>query len=105
TDFVPSPDLVDAGRARMMAAGGSLANVESVARRRDGSLFHTLYSAQLHESPETSLVIATLIDITESHRAREELRQAAQEWRTTFDAISSPILVVSPEGEVIRINS
>jgi PAS domain S-box-containing protein len=105
TDFVPSPEQVATERARMIAAGGSLTNVESVARRRDGSLFHTLYSARLHQSPEMSLVIATLIDVTESHLAREELRHAAQEWRTTFDGISSPIIVVNPDGDVMRINA
>ena len=105
SDFVPSPDLVAAGRARMISSGGALTNVESVARRRDGSLFHTLYSARLHHTPEMSLVIATLIDITESHLAREELRHAAQEWRTTFDGISSPIIVLNPDGDVMRINA
>jgi PAS domain S-box-containing protein len=105
TDFVPSPELVEEGRIRMMASGGVLTNVESPARRRDGSVFHTMYSARLHQSPDVSLVIATLIDITESHIAREELRHAAQEWRTTFDGISSPIIVLNPDGDVLRINA
>lgn len=104
-DFVPRAELVEEGRARMVAQGGSLTNVESLGRRRDGSIFHTLYSARLHETPDESLVIATLIDITGSHLAREELRHAAQEWRTTFDGISSPIIVLNPDGDVMRINA
>lgn len=105
TDFVPTPDMVQEGRVRMLESGGVLSNVESPARRRDGTIFHALYSARLHHTPEMSLVIATLIDITESHLAREELRHAAQEWRTTFDGISSPIIVLNPDGDVLRINA
>ncbi len=35
---------------------------------------------------------------------REALRHAAAEWRATFDTIDSPVLVVSAEGVVRRVN-
>lgn len=42
------------------------------------------------------------------HALREQenrLRDAAREWRTTFDAISDPILLVDAEGRVVRANA
>src|SRR5262249_29693284 len=35
---------------------------------------------------------------------REALERAASEWATTFDAIRSPILVLAPNGRVVRAN-
>jgi len=105
TEFVPDPRQVEDALAQMVAQGGVMTNVEAMARRRDGSTFRAMYSARFHELDGTRLVIGTVVDMTESHRAREELRQAAREWRTTFDGISSPILAVRPDGTVVRINA
>lgn len=51
------------------------------------------------------------IDITESRRAEEEqerlqhqLTRAAEEWRTTFDSVLTPILLVDAQGRVTRVN-
>lgn len=51
------------------------------------------------------------IDVTARFRAeaeqaglRDALREAAEEWRATFDAIDFPLLVVAHDGRVRRIN-
>src|SRR5262249_20243075 len=36
--------------------------------------------------------------------AEEGVRNAAREWRATFDAISDPICLLSPEGRITRCN-
>jgi PAS domain S-box-containing protein len=35
---------------------------------------------------------------------RETLERAAAEWATTFDAIRSPILILAPNGRIVRAN-
>jgi PAS domain S-box-containing protein len=51
------------------------------------------------------------IDITEARRAEEEqerlkhqLTRAAEEWRTTFDSVLTPIFLVDAAGRVTRVN-
>jgi signal transduction histidine kinase len=51
------------------------------------------------------------VDVTERVRAeveqatlRDALERAAHEWRTTFDTIDSPVLVVGSDGRVRRAN-
>ncbi|MDQ3684155.1 MAG: PAS domain S-box protein [Acidobacteriota bacterium] len=57
------------------------------------------------------LVMAHLDDITERKRAEESrtqlhglIRKAAIEWRTTFDAIQFPVLIVDNSGSIKRLN-
>lgn len=105
TSFVANPTAVEEGRRLMVERGGVLTNVEALARRKDGSVFHALYSARIYDAVPPGLVVATLTDVTEPYRAREDLRRAAVEWRTTFDGISSPIVLVRPDTSVIRVNA
>jgi PAS domain-containing protein len=41
---------------------------------------------------------------TESRRRGADLRQAADEWRQTFDALDLGTLLADPDGHVIRLN-
>ncbi|HUV75761.1 MAG TPA: PAS domain S-box protein [Dehalococcoidales bacterium] len=43
-------------------------------------------------------------DITEQKRARQQVEQAAQEWRSTFDAISDWISICDKDFKIIRVN-
>ena len=43
-------------------------------------------------------------DITDRKRAEEALRTSAQEWRTTFDAISEATCLLDMEGKILRCN-
>ena len=40
----------------------------------------------------------------ERHLAEEALLAYAQQWRTTFDAISDPVFVVDPAGSITQCN-
>jgi len=42
---------------------------------------------------------------TERKRAEEALRASAQQWRSTFDAISDAVCVLDLEGKILRCNS
>jgi len=43
-------------------------------------------------------------DITERRRVRQQIEQAAQEWRSTFDAISDWISICDKDFKIIRVN-
>jgi PAS domain S-box-containing protein len=43
-------------------------------------------------------------DITEHQQAEEQLKQAAQEWRTTFDSITDLIFIHDKDNRIIRVN-
>ncbi len=84
---------------------GEVSNIEALGRRSDGSTFPLLYSSRIHRTAGQAIVISTAIDHTEQQRARDDLMRAAVEWRTTFDGISSPILVARRDATVVRINA
>ena len=43
-------------------------------------------------------------DITERKRAQEEIRRAAQEWRTTFDSITDMVSIHDKDSKLLRVN-
>ena len=49
-------------------------------------------------------LLATGQDITERKRAEEALLAAAQQWRTTFDAINDMVCLMDVEGRILRCN-
>jgi PAS domain S-box-containing protein len=56
-------------------------------------------------------VVAVVRDITSRRRVEEKqvklqeaIRRSALEWRTTFDAIASPLLLLETDGRVVRMN-
>ncbi len=60
---------------------------------------------------EVGGIIAFGMDVTEQRRAEAEkaalqnaMAETAAEWRATFDAVNTPILIVRPEGAITRVN-
>jgi PAS domain S-box-containing protein len=56
-------------------------------------------------------VLAVVRDITERRRTEERqehlqgvISKAAQEWQLTVDSIASPLLLLEPEGRILRMN-
>jgi len=56
-------------------------------------------------------IVVTGIDITddkiaeaEQRRLRHAIQQSAIEWRQTFDSVETPIVIVTGEGKVLRLN-
>ena len=43
-------------------------------------------------------------DITERKRAQEEIRRAAQEWKTTFASITDMVSIHDKDGKLLRVN-
>jgi len=51
-----------------------------------------------------TIVQASIRDITERKRAEEKVKQAAEEWATTFDSISDLISIQDNDFRFIRVN-
>jgi PAS domain S-box-containing protein len=62
-------------------------------------------STILDDEGEITGNIYTIRDITERKKKEEIIRNAAEEWRVTFDSLTDSILLVNEEGEVIRCNN
>jgi PAS domain S-box-containing protein len=59
------------------------------------------YLAQPIEPPE---LVATVRSLLRTQRAEQELQEAGEEWRRTFDAIADGVAILDREGRVMRCN-
>jgi PAS domain S-box-containing protein len=82
-------------------------------RRKNGELFWEASSISplTDDTGAVTHYIAITEQITERKRAEEAqsrlqaaLRHAAEEWRVTFDALESAVLLLDREGRVMRLN-
>lgn len=60
------------------------------------------YLAQPIEPPE---LIATVRALLRTSRAEQSVREAADDWQRTFDAIGEPVALLDMRGAVVRSNS
>jgi DNA-binding response OmpR family regulator len=60
--------------------------------------------AYLTQPVEAPVLAATIRSLLRSRSLEDEVRLAAAEWRTTFDAISDPVAVLDDGGVVVRAN-
>lgn len=77
---------------------------ESRQIRKDGSAFPVEVTLGMVSLPPGPAVLGIVRDITEQKKATEELRRASQSWRETFDAITDPIALLNPDGEIEKCN-
>ncbi|HMK75664.1 MAG TPA: PAS domain S-box protein, partial [Thermodesulfobacteriota bacterium] len=65
-----------------------------------------LYSFPFIETSTKKMrgVIEYVRDITERKRAEEQLLNAAQQWRTTFDGISDVVCLLDGQGRILKCN-
>jgi PAS domain S-box-containing protein len=59
------------------------------------------YLAQPIEPPE---LVATVRSLLRTQRAEQELQEAGEEWRRTFDAIADGVAILDRAGRVMRCN-
>jgi PAS domain S-box-containing protein len=59
------------------------------------------YLAQPIEPPE---LVATVRSLLRTQRAEQELQEAGEEWRRTFDAIADGCAILDCQGHVVRCN-
>jgi PAS domain S-box-containing protein len=59
------------------------------------------YLAQPIEAPE---LVATVRSLLRTQRAEQELQEAGEEWRRTFDSIADGVAIVTRDGRTVRCN-
>jgi len=113
--FVHEEDLACLGPVlRRLRAGLDQETTTCRYRRKDGTYVWvepTIHVQRRGERGEVDLAVTVSRDVSERRAAEErqaDLRQAlaaaAVEWKSTFDAIRSPLLVVEPDGGIVRVN-
>jgi PAS domain S-box-containing protein len=117
-DMLIPPELVEAHdeqlrqfTGRSNQGKGRVHRREVQAVRKDGSRFPASNTFSMVRSNGKWMYIATLRDITASKAAEASLLQvhsmverAAKEWRVTFDAVVSPIIILDREKRIRRLN-
>jgi PAS domain S-box-containing protein len=107
-DFVA---LEDRGVVAARMGSGVEGPYQHLALRADGSSFPVEVRARALPQQGRELRVTALRDVSARVKAEErqrrleaELRQAAEQWRQTFDALDLGILLADAEGRVIRLN-
>ena len=107
-DFVA---LDDRGTVSARMASGVEGPYQHLALRADGSSFPVEVRARALPQKGRTLRVTALRDVSARVRAEErqqrleeDLRQAAEEWRQTFDALDLGIVLADAEARVIRLN-
>jgi len=101
-------DIVERAVERVFAIG----HAEVEARIKVGLEFKSyVFSARRMDVRGQQFLVSTGVDITErreaeaeQRRLQEEIARSADEWKATFDTVSTPILITERDGAVIRGN-
>lgn len=95
-------------------AAGRIDALEIRLKRRDGSRVWVQITAQLRSgevAPDDDYIEGFVVDVSERKGVEEQrarlqsaVLETAREWRDTFDAIDTPVLVLDAKGAVRRLN-
>ena len=77
---------------------------EFLGLRKDGSEFPAEVSLASWKAEQGIFHTSIVRDITERRQAENGIRKAAEEWRTTFDAISDLISIHDSNYKITRVN-
>ncbi len=103
--LVPEKNAQDASVSLQRIFAGEVIRRESVRRRKDGSLVDVSilgYPIRFNGGFVGAYIIYT--DITKRKKAEEALKQAAEEWRNTFDSITDAISIHDRDFRIQRAN-
>ena len=92
-------------RDRIAALEGKEQRFEERFRSKNGEIFWvevTPTAIIVNGKPQHYLNI--WMDITERKKMEEELRQAAEEWQTTFDSITDLVSIQDKDFKLVRVN-
>ena len=100
-EFLAPEGRVPGLKAFQQAAAAGYFEGELLCQRKNWSIFWIfLVSVRL----QGDKFMAICRDITEQRRAEDKLKHAAQEWRTTFDAITDLISIHDKDNRIVRVN-
>lgn len=103
---VPEDRLEEGSTLSRMVLHGRVVREELVRRRKDGSLVDvSAISYPICLGDELVGIYVIYSDITERKKMEEALKQAAKEWRETFDSISDAVSIHSKDCRLRRVNT
>ncbi|MFC1943005.1 PAS domain S-box protein [Chloroflexota bacterium] len=103
--FVPEDQDSVKESIQTVLGGGELSGTEYTARGRDGVNFPVLvYARPIFQENKATRLRGIAIDITEIKQAEEQIKQAAEEWRTTFDSITDLVSIHDKDFKLVRVN-
>jgi PAS domain S-box-containing protein len=101
----------DRERVRAYIASGIEGPYEHVALRLDGTSFPVEVRARSLSYGGRTLRVTAVRDVSARVQAEDrqrlleaDLRQAAEQWRQTFDALDLGIVLADAEGHIVRLN-
>jgi len=72
---------------------------------------HYFFNGRRMDVDGEPFLVGTGFDVTERRRAEAEqkrlqnaVERSAAEWKETFDTVTTPILIMEPSGDVVRVN-
>jgi PAS domain S-box-containing protein len=79
---------------------------ELVARRKDGSLFNAHLTASMVKDKKGMPIcmMGSFIDITESKKAEESVRDSENKFKTIFENVNDMIIYLDKRGRILDIN-
>jgi PAS domain S-box-containing protein len=92
------------GNAIRMLKGEITTGYEYRSVNRDGSIQWTLETVAPIQYQGRRATIGNYMDITERKQAEARVRQAAEEWRTTFDSITDAVSIHDKNYRILRVN-
>ena len=111
-EIIHPDDLPEARQVNQRLRGSSEVQTFTFrVRRKDGSYVWIEGTVRVLTRPDGDYQVAVMRDVTVTKMDRDrqeqllrELERAAFEWRSTFDAIQWPLLILGLDGRLRRIN-
>ena len=83
---------------------GHLVDYEGKVQHKDGRKIPVLISAETVKIAEKDVIVGLFVNITERRQAEQKLKQAAEEWITTFNSITDLVSIQDRDFKFIRVN-
>ena len=95
--------VLETYRDRMEGKPGSQPLETRIIRKDGRECWVELLGSRIEYNGKAALQVSC-VDITERKRAEKALLAAAQQWRSTFDAIGDAVYLTDPNGKILRCN-
>jgi len=86
---------------RTVQKQGYAKNIDVKIRTKKGKIKQGIFSADIIQLHDHTLLLTSLNDISERKEAEEALKKSENQWRTLFQNIPDIVIKISPEGKIL----